>query len=97
LQELEARHGTKRFASCARKFLEEYGLPEEWGALTRLLEYPDPAVVQEVLQAMASQAGSRSRVEQQGFKGRLQVLALTSHHEEVRRFAEEILAGMEKK
>jgi hypothetical protein len=46
---------------------------------------------------MASQAGSRSRVEQQGFKGRLQVLALTSHHEEVRRFAEEILAGMEKK
>src|SRR5208337_478637 len=77
LLELEARHGTKRFASYARKFLEEYGLPEEWGALTRLLEYPDPAVVQ------------------QGFKGRLQVLALTSHYEEVRRAAEEILSGRE--
>jgi len=46
---------------------------------------------------MASQAGSRSRVEQQGFKGRLQVLALTSHYEEVRRAAEEILSGMENK
>jgi len=97
LRELEARHGTKRFASCARKFLEEYGLPGEWGALTRLLEYPDPTVVQEVLQAMASQAGSRSRVEQQGFRGRLQVLALTSNHGEVRRSAEEILSGMEYK
>ena len=46
---------------------------------------------------MASQVGGRSRVEQQGFKGRLQVLALTSHHGEVRRSAEEILSGMENK
>ena len=44
--------------------------------MTRLLDYPEPAVLQEVLQAMAAQAGARSRVEQQGFKGRLQVLAL---------------------
>ena len=29
LRELEASHGTKRFASYARKFLEEYGLPGE--------------------------------------------------------------------
>ncbi len=97
LRELESSHGTKRFASCAKRFLEEYGLPGEWGALTRLLEYPDPLVVQEVLGAMASQVESRSRVEQQGFKGRLQVLALTGQHAEVRRTAEEILSGMEKK
>jgi hypothetical protein len=96
LRELEASHGTKRFASCARKFLEEYGLPGEWGALTRLLDYPDHLVVQEVLQSMASQVGSRSRVEQQGFKGRLQVLALTGQHGEVRGAAEEILSVMKK-
>ncbi|MGP8049265.1 MAG: hypothetical protein ACLPYB_01520 [Desulfobaccales bacterium] len=94
LVELEASHGTKKFAASARKFLEEYGLPGEWGALTRLLDYPEPTVVQEVLQAMASQVGSRSRVEQQGFKGRLQVLALTSHQEEVRRNAEIILSEL---
>ncbi|MGA7576699.1 MAG: hypothetical protein ACLQUW_10500 [Desulfobaccales bacterium] len=97
LRELESSHGTKRFATCAKRFLEEYGLPAEWGALTRLLEYPDPLVVQEVLGAMASQVESRSRVEQQGFKGRLQVLALTGQHGEVRRTAEEILSGMDKK
>jgi hypothetical protein len=92
LRKLEDKHGTKQFAVYAKKFLEEYGLPEEWGALTRLLDYPDPAVMQEVLQAMAAQAGARSRVELQGFRGRLQVLALTSSHAEVRRCAEDILA-----
>jgi hypothetical protein len=92
LRQLEACHGTKKFPGCAKKFLEEYGLPEEWGALNRLLDYPEPAVVAEVLVAMAGQLGSRSRVEQQGFKGRLKILAFTSLHDEVRRRAEEILA-----
>lgn len=94
LKKLEAHHGTKKFSATAKKFLEEYGLPEEWGALTRFLDYPDPGVVVEVLQAMARQFGGRSRVEQQGFKGRLQVLALTNPQAEVRRGAEEILAGL---
>jgi hypothetical protein len=91
LRKLEAGHGSKKFAALAKKFLEEYGLPEEWGALTRLLDYDDPAAVVSVLQAMAGQVKRRSRVEQQGFKGRLQVLALTSPHLEIRRQAEEVL------
>ena len=94
LRELEAMHGTKKFKEFVEKFIQEYGLPEEWGALTRLLDYPDGAVVAEVLGAMAGQLGSRSRVEQQGFKGRMQVLALTSPYAEVRSRAEEILAGL---
>ena len=94
LKQLEACHGTKKFPACAQKFLEEYGLPEEWGALNRLLDYAEPESMAQVLGAMAAQLGSRSRVEQQGFKGRLQVLALTHPHQEVRRRAEEILAAL---
>ncbi len=93
LRELEAHHGTKKFVIFVKYFLKEYGLPEEWGALNRLLDYPEPTVVAEVLGAMAAQAGSRSRLEQQGFRGRVRILALTSPHLEVRRRAEEILAG----
>jgi hypothetical protein len=95
LKKMEASHGSKKFASLAKKFLEDYGLPEEWGALTRLLDYDDPEVAAEVLQAMAAQAPGRSRVEKQGFKGRLQVLTLTSPHQKVRRAAEEILGVFE--
>jgi hypothetical protein len=94
LRQLEACHGTKKFPACAKKFLEEYGLPEEWGALNRLLDYPEPGAVAQVLGAMAARRENRSRVELQGFKGRLQVLALTSPYEEVRRRAEEILAEL---
>ena len=91
VKELEKVHGTKKFAAVARKFLSEYGLPEEWGTLTLLLDYPEAAVVLEVLAALAAQWEGRSRVEQQGFGGRLRVLALTSRDEEVRRLAEELL------
>jgi len=91
LRQLEAHHGDKKFPALAKKFLEEYGLPTEWGALLRLLDYPDPEVMVEVLRAMAGQVGSRSRVEQQGFKGKLQILALTCPHPQVRRCAEEII------
>ena len=70
-------------------------MPEEWGALTLFLDYDDPTAVVSVLQAMAGQLEKRSRVERQGFKGRLQVLALTNPHPEIRRAAEDILAGFE--
>jgi hypothetical protein len=95
LKKLESGHGSKKFPTLAKKFLEEYGLPEEWGALTRFLDYDDPTAVVSVLQAMAGQLEKRSRVERQGFKGRLQVLALTNPHPEIRRAAEDILAKFE--
>ncbi len=94
LKALEAAHGTKKFPAVARKFLEEYGLPEEWGILTLLLDFPDVDVVQQVLRVMAGLAGSRSRVEQQGFKGKLKIWALTGQDRELRRTAEDILENL---
>ena len=95
LKELEGAHGTKKFAGVAQKFFAEYGLPAEWGTLNLLLDHPEAAVVLEVLTAMRGQWQERSRVEQQGFGGRLRVLALTSRDQEVRRRAEELLAGLQ--
>jgi hypothetical protein len=94
LKKLEASHGSKKFPVLAKKFLEEYGVPEEWGALIRFLDYNDASAGVLVLQAMAGQAEKRSRVEKQGFKGRLQVLTLTSPHPEIRQAAEEILGNL---
>jgi hypothetical protein len=92
--ELEGAHGTKKFGAMARQFLATYGLPAEWGLLNLLLDYPDGAVVLEVLGGLAGQVAGRSRVERQGFEGRLRVLALTSQDEEVRQRAEELLANL---
>jgi hypothetical protein len=95
LKELEGAHGSKKFAGVARKFIADYGLPAEWGALNLLLDYPEATVVLEVLTAMSGAWPGRSRVEQQGFGGRLRVLALTSRDQEVRRRAEELLADLQ--
>ena len=94
LKKLESSHGRQENLPGWKFLREEYGLPEEWGALTRFLDYDDPIAVVAVLQAMAGQLEKRSRVEKQGFKGRLQVLALTSPHPEIRRAAEEILGNL---
>jgi hypothetical protein len=91
LKGLEAAHGTKKFPTVGRTFLEEYGLPDEWGALNLLLDFPDPDIVLQVMEVMAAQAASRSRVEQQGFQGRLKIWAMTSEDPGVRHRAEEIL------
>ena len=95
LKELEGAHGTKKFVAVARKFFAEYGLPAEWGTLNLLLDYPEAAVVLEVLTAMSAQWEGRSRVEKQGFGGRLRVMALTNRDLEVRRRAEELLATLQ--
>jgi hypothetical protein len=91
LRQLEGFHGTKKFMAGAKKFLAEYGLPEEWGVLNLLLDYSDPGVVEEVLKVMGAQAASHSRVEQQGFKGKVRILALTSPHSGLRAAAQELL------
>jgi hypothetical protein len=95
LKELEGAHGTKKFAGVAKKFVAEYGLPAEWGCLNLLLDHPEGAVVLEVLAAMSALWEGRSRVEKQGFGGRLRVLALTSRDLEVQRRAEELLASLQ--
>ncbi len=94
LKGLETAHGTKKFPVVVKKFLEEYGLPEEWGTLNLLLDFPEAEVVRQVMQVMATQAASRSRVEQQGFRGKLQILALTSPQAELRREAQEMLGSL---
>jgi hypothetical protein len=94
LKELEAARGTRKFVPVARKFLEEYGLPEEWGILNLFLDFPDPQVAVQALAAMAEQWPQRSFVEQQGFKSRLKILQLTSPQAQVRQRAEELLASL---
>ncbi|MFP3867953.1 MAG: hypothetical protein ACLFUU_07315 [Desulfobacteraceae bacterium] len=92
LRTLEAHHGTAKFQATAKKFLAEYGLPEDWSTLMLLLDYSDPEVVQEVLNCLRTQVKSRSRVEQQGLQGKLRTMALTTKNLELKQAAEAIIA-----
>lgn len=92
LRTLEQHHGTPKFQATAKKFLAEYGLPDDWSTLNLLLDYRDAEVVKEVLKGLQALVASRSRVEQQGFKGKLRTITLTADNREVKQTAEAILA-----
>jgi hypothetical protein len=91
LQDLERYHGTDRFAQAAKNYLDEYGLPDDWRTLGFLLDHSDPQRVTEALEAMKGQYENRTPAEKQGFKAKVDILAMTASNSDLRELAEEIL------
>jgi len=91
LDEIERTYGTDQFDSTVRSYLEEYGLPGDWSTLSLLLDYSDAERVPQVMTAMKNLHDSRTALEKQGFKAKLEILAMTSSNGDLRDLAEEIL------
>ena len=91
LADIDRLHGTDQFETAVKTYLDQYGLPEDWSALSLLLDYSDPETVSEAIQAMKPLYGLRSLMEQQGFKARLDILAMTTRNSDLREIAEETL------
>lgn len=92
--DIDRFHGTGQFNEAVKHYLDQYGLPEDWRTLSLLLDYSDPETVSEAIQAMKPLYETRSTVEKQGFKARLDILAMTATHSDLRDTAEEILKGL---
>lgn len=87
-------HGTAQFAKVVKTYLEEYGLPEDWSTLSLLLDYDDPAVVREAIGGLRMQYEARTGLEKQGFRSKLEILAMTTRDEDLREFLEEVLLAL---
>ncbi len=94
LDDLDRLHGTDQFDEAVRNYLEEYGLPEDWPTLSLLLDYSDPEKVSEVLRVMRGLYEERTPMEKQGFKAKLDILAMTTNDSDLREVAEEILRSL---
>lgn len=90
-EDIDRYHGTEQFNDAVKNYLDQYGLPDDWRTLSLLLDYADPEKVLEAIQAMRPLYETRSPIEKQGFKSRLDILAMTSNHAELRDTAEEML------
>ncbi len=84
-------HGSPQFSKVVKDYLDEYGLPDDWSTLSLLLDYDDPARVQEAIAALKVGYGTRTTVERQGFRSKLQILAMTTRDEDLREFVEKTL------
>ncbi len=93
-QAIHDNFASTKFHTVAKKFIKAYGLPEDWGTLMLLLDYKDLKVVKDAMGAMIALLGKKSLVEQQGFKGKLRVMAMTSDNDEVVEAVEEALKNL---
>ena len=89
--DIDRYYGTDQFEGAVKTYLDQYGLPDDWRTLSLLLDYSDPEKVQEALTAMRSLYETRTLLEKQGFKAKLDILAMTASDSDLRDFAEEML------
>jgi hypothetical protein len=88
---LHDKYGTPQFPKVAQDFLQEFGLPDEWGTLLLLLDYPDPKWAGEALAALKAMYAKRSLIEQKGFKGKVKILGMTTRDPHLRKECEGIV------
>lgn len=92
--DIDRYHGTNQFEIAVKTYLDQYGLPEDWSTLSLLLDYSDSEKVLQALDAMKGLYESRTPMEKQGFKARLDILAMTASDSDLRDFAEEMLKDL---
>jgi hypothetical protein len=90
LNAIHNHYGTSKFASSVRKYLKKYGIPDDWSTLMLLLDYKDDEVLVQVIDALKDIAPERSRVERQGFKDKLEILAITASSSTIISLAEKV-------
>jgi hypothetical protein len=91
---LHEHFGTKKFNTLAKKYLEEYGLPKDWGNQFLFLDYEDPEVTIELLKVMSQKYPERSMREQQAFLSKLRTLKAIAEDGDVRDEAAEVLSSL---
>jgi len=89
--DIDRYHGTEQFETAVRAYLDQYGLPDDWRTLSLLLDYSEAETVLQALTAMKNLYESRTPMEKQGFKAKVEILAMTAHNSDLRDFAEEML------
>ncbi len=91
LKAIHRSYGTSRFNRVVRRYIEEFGLPEDWGTLILLLDHKDPEIVCKALEALKDLYPQKGLVEKQGFVSKARVLAMTARKEKVREAAQLVL------
>ncbi len=93
-EDIDRYHGTNQFEGAVKAYLDQYGLPDDWSTLSLLLDYSDAEKVLQALMAMKNLYEARTPMEKQGFKAKVDILAMTARDRDLRDFAEEMLQGL---
>jgi hypothetical protein len=91
LKEIHERAGTKKFTPAVKKYLKEYGMPDDWSTLFLLLDYEDIAVARDAVAALLALAPDAQLNLKEGLKSKLNIIVMTASDDDLRETAEEAL------
>jgi hypothetical protein len=87
--EIHRSFGTKKFEPSVRKYLKQYGMPEDWSTLMLLLDCKEPGTAIQAIQSLKALYPQQGLQEQQGFRSKLNIISMTTKDDELRIRAEE--------
>jgi hypothetical protein len=91
LAALHQHYGTPDFAKSLNHFIQQFGLPDDWGTLLLVLDSNNPEWIKGALLSLKGMYEKRSPIEQRGFKGKVKVLAMTAKDKNLRQECDQIL------
>jgi hypothetical protein len=91
LEAIHKKTGTKQFNTVVKKYVKEYGLPDDWSTLFLMIDYKDLKIVKQVLDTLVEMLDEEPLTVKEGFKSKLNIIAMTSSNEKLRLLAEETL------
>ena len=96
LKEMEKALGTPKFDAVVKKYVDKFGIPEDWNGLMMMLEYSDSEVVVEgVLPMFLKMYPERTDSEKAMLRYKLDTMAMTSDDPLLEANLEGLLAKLE--
>ena len=90
-EEIHKRSGTKKFNTVVKRYIKEYGLPDDWSTLSLLLDYKDVKVVKDVIKALLERIDEEPLSLKEGFKSKMNIIAMTTADDKLRQAVEDAL------
>jgi len=92
---ISKHYGTSKFDNVVKHYIKRYGFPTDWGTLILMIDHEDRKIVIKTLNVLKEIMGESSMAEQQGFRSKVKILAMTAEDDELRELAEEIIEELE--
>ena len=94
LDAIHRHYGSGKFAAAVKKYLKQYGIPDDWSTLMLLLDHKDDKVTVQIIEALKDMALERSPLERQSFKDKLEIISFTASSMQITSLAEKTLGEL---
>jgi monoamine oxidase len=88
---LVQRYGSSKFNSAVDQYVKKFGMPQDWSTLMLMLDHRNVAIVTKALEVLRQKIQEGSETEQEGFKSKVKIIAMTAENDDLQALAEEIV------